>query len=69
MAGQATSVQSLIDGVFPYRAEVARGYLSAIIANFNAQSLVDHLAGKTWHFQGAGDHPGIAGAAAIALFI
>ena len=46
MAGQATSVQSLIDGVFPYRAEVARGYLSAIIANFNAQSLADYLARK-----------------------
>ncbi|MDO8843993.1 MAG: ABC transporter permease [Methylicorpusculum sp.] len=45
LAGQATSVQSLIDGVFPYRAEVAKGYVSAIIANFNAQSLVNHLAG------------------------
>jgi len=46
LAGQATSVQSLIDGVFPYRAEVAKGYLSAIIANFNAQSLVNYLALK-----------------------
>ncbi len=45
LAGQATSVQSLIDGVFPYRAEVAKGYVSAIIANFNAQSLASHLAG------------------------
>ncbi len=46
LSGQATSVQSLIDGVFPYRAEVAKGYVSAIIANFNAQSLADHLARK-----------------------
>jgi ABC-2 type transport system permease protein/ribosome-dependent ATPase len=46
LAGQATSVQSLIDGVFPYRAEVAKGYVSAIIANFNAQTLADNLAGK-----------------------
>ncbi len=46
LAGQATSVQSLIDGVFPYRAEVAKGYLSAIIANYNVQSLADHLTGK-----------------------
>ena len=46
LAGQATSVQSLIDGVFPYRAEVAKGYVSAIIANFNTQSLVGHLVGK-----------------------
>ncbi len=44
LAGQATSVQSLIDGVFPYRAEIEKGYLSAIIANFNAQSLADYLA-------------------------
>ena len=46
LSGQATSVQSLIDGVFPYRAEVAKGYISAIIANFNAQSLVNYSVGK-----------------------
>jgi len=46
MAGQATSVQSLIDGVFPYRAEVSKGYVSAIIANFNAQSLAGYLGAK-----------------------
>ena len=44
-SGQATQVQSLIDGVFPYRAEVAKGYVTAIIANFNAESLVKHLVG------------------------
>lgn len=43
LAGHATSVQSLIDGVFPYRAEVAKGYVSAIIANFNQQSLERNL--------------------------
>ncbi|MFI3184678.1 MAG: ABC transporter permease [Methylococcaceae bacterium] len=46
LAGQASSVQSLIDGVFPYRAEVTKGYVAAIIANFNAQSLAEHLARK-----------------------
>lgn len=46
LAGKATSVQSLIDSVFTYRAEVAKGYVSAIIANFNAQSLADHLSRK-----------------------
>jgi len=45
LAGQSTSVQSLIDGVFPYRAQVAKGYVSAIIANFNSHSLADYLAG------------------------
>jgi ABC-2 type transport system permease protein len=46
LAGQASSVQSLIDGVFPYRAEVTKGYVSAIIGHFNAQSLAEHLARK-----------------------
>lgn len=43
-SGQAASVQSLIDGVFPYRAEVAKAYLTAIIADFNAQSLAAYWA-------------------------
>lgn len=46
LAGRTASVQSLIDGVFPYRAEVTKGYVSAIIANFNVHSMADHLAGK-----------------------
>lgn len=46
LAGQSTEVQSLIDGVFPYRAQVAKGYVSAIIHHFNNQSLADHLAEK-----------------------
>lgn len=46
LAGETTSVQSLIDGVFPYRAEVTKGYVSAIIANFNAQNLAQNLSKK-----------------------
>lgn len=46
LAGQSTEVQSLIDGVFPYRAQVSKGYVSAIINNFNNLSLADYLAEK-----------------------
>jgi ABC-2 type transport system permease protein len=46
LSGQSTSVQSLIDGVFPYRAEVAKNYVSAIIANYNTQALADYLVSK-----------------------
>lgn len=44
LAGRPTQVQSLIDGVFPYRAQVAKGYVAAIIADFNAGSLAAYLA-------------------------
>jgi len=44
LAGQSTAVQSIIDGVFPYRAQVAKGYVSAIINNFNAHLLADFIA-------------------------
>lgn len=44
LSGQAASVQSLIDGVFPYRAEVAKGYVSAIINHFNIESLTGYIA-------------------------
>lgn len=33
-AGRDVAVQTLIDGTFPYRAEVASGYASAILASF-----------------------------------
>lgn len=33
-AGREAAVQTLIDGTFPYRAEVASGYASAIVASF-----------------------------------
>ena len=46
LAGQSTSVQSLIDGTFPYRAEFTKGYISAIIANFNTQSFANYLVKK-----------------------
>jgi len=46
LAGRSASVQSLIDGVFTYRAEVAKRYVSAITANFNAQSLAGYLSRK-----------------------
>jgi len=44
LAGRSAQVQSLIDGVFPYRAQVSKGYVAAIIANFNNQSLAAYLA-------------------------
>ncbi len=37
------AVQSLIDGVFPYRAQVIRSYVSALNADFNVRLLRDHL--------------------------
>ena len=33
--GRSAAVQTLIDGTFPYRAEVASGYASAVIASFD----------------------------------
>lgn len=44
LAGQSTTVQSLIDGVFPYRAQVSKGYVAAIINHFNSESLAAYLA-------------------------
>jgi len=43
MNGRPAEVQSLIDGVFPYRSQVTRGYVTAINAHFNAEHLRDHL--------------------------
>ncbi|MGA0871513.1 MAG: ABC transporter permease [Phycisphaerales bacterium] len=37
-AGREVAVQTLIDGTFPYRAEVASGYASAIVARFARES-------------------------------
>ncbi len=44
IAGRAVAVQSLIDGVFPYRAEVSKGYVVAINANFSSDLLASWLA-------------------------
>ncbi|HEB91336.1 MAG TPA: ABC transporter permease, partial [Deltaproteobacteria bacterium] len=41
--GRPVAVQSLIDGVFPYRAQVVRSYVAALNADFNAGLLRDHL--------------------------
>ena len=47
LAGRNIAVQSLIDGVFPYRTQVSKGYIAAINANFNAalinRYLVEHF--------------------------
>ena len=69
LAGRATSVQSLIDGVFPYRAEVAKGYVSAIIANFNAQSLMGYLVRKQGISTEQASRSGVAAAAGVTLFV
>lgn len=37
-AGREVAVQTLIDGTFPYRAEVAAGYASAIVASYAADA-------------------------------
>ena len=42
-AARPVAVQGLVDGVFPYRAEVTKGYLAAMNAGFNAGLLEDHL--------------------------
>lgn len=43
MEARPVAVQSLIDGVFPYRTQVVRSYVAALNANFNAELLRDHL--------------------------
>ncbi len=42
-AGRPVTVQSLIDGVFPYRAQVSKGYVAAINAHFSAERVRDYL--------------------------
>lgn len=43
-AGQPVDVQTLIDGVFPLRADIIKGYIIAINSAVNEDLLVDHLA-------------------------
>ena len=43
MMARPVAVQSLIDGVFPYRAQVIRSYVTALNANFSAELIRDHL--------------------------
>lgn len=39
LAGQQAEVQTIIDGTFPFRAQTAKGYVAAINAAFNVESL------------------------------
>lgn len=39
LAGRQAEVQTLIDGTFPFRAQTAKGYVAAINAAFNVESL------------------------------
>ncbi|WHZ16543.1 MAG: Ribosome-associated ATPase RbbA, domain 2 [Nitrospira sp.] len=43
-AGRSVDVQTLIDGVFPLRADIIKGYIIAINSAVNEDLLVDHLA-------------------------
>ncbi len=43
LAGRSVAVQSLIDGIFPYRAQVNKGYVSAINAHFSTWLLENYL--------------------------
>ncbi len=42
-AGQTVGVQTLIDGTFPLRTDITKGYVIAINSAFNEERLVDHL--------------------------
>jgi ABC-2 type transport system permease protein/ribosome-dependent ATPase len=46
LAGRSVAVQSLVDGVFPYRAQVSKGYVAAINSDFSADLLRRHLSRK-----------------------
>jgi ABC-2 type transport system permease protein/ribosome-dependent ATPase len=45
LSGQSTHVQTLIDGTFPLRTDITKGYVIAINSAFNEDLLVDYLAG------------------------
>ncbi|HFB83235.1 MAG TPA: ABC transporter permease [Thermodesulfatator sp.] len=45
--GRAAYVQTIVDGIFPYRAQMIKGYLAAINGTINRQRLRDHLARKS----------------------
>lgn len=44
LSGMPVSVQTLIDGTFPLRTDITKGYVIAINAAFNEDRLADHLA-------------------------
>ncbi len=43
LSGRPVAVQSLIDGVFPFRASTSKGYVIAINAAFNSELLADYI--------------------------
>jgi ABC-2 type transport system permease protein/ribosome-dependent ATPase len=43
-SGQAVQVQTLLDGIFPLRADITKGYIIAINSSINEELLVEHLA-------------------------
>lgn len=43
LAGRAVAVQTLLDGQFPLRANIARGYIGAINANYSQELIADFL--------------------------
>ncbi len=45
LSGQSTHVQTLIDGTFPLRTDITKGYVIAINGAFNEDLQVDYLAG------------------------
>ncbi len=63
LSGRNVAVQSLIDGVFPYRTQVSKGYVAAINANFSAQ-LLSHYMSQT---QGITKEQALALAAPVQL--
>ena len=44
LSGQPANVQTLIDGTFPLRADITKGYVIAINNAYNVDLLADHLA-------------------------
>ncbi len=44
LSGRPVAVQSLIDGVFPYRTQVSKGYVAAINADFSTELLSRYIA-------------------------
>ncbi len=42
-AGQTVGVQTLIDGIFPLRTDITKGYVIAINSAFNEERLVDYI--------------------------
>ncbi len=46
LSGFSVGVQTLIDGTFPMRTEITKGYVVAVNNAFSEELLVDHLAGS-----------------------